>query len=346
MTEKLKSISRVVLGLALMVMCVYWSLKNVDLEKMWNILQNANYVWALLCIPIALSSHWLRAVRWKAMLESSAKTKLIDLFSAVMVGYAVNNFTPKGGELLRPYVLSRRENIPFSTVMATIILERLFFDMAALILIFCWALLALPKQLSAVYPEFSSSSLVSALGVPFILVLVYLIVSSVFPQVVDIFLQKTIKRFSHSLYNRLRSINQSFEKGFVIVRTPSQIIRTLLDSAGIWLCYILPSYIMLFAFDFPPHVTLGFKDAMLLFVVGSLAYVSPAPGALGVYHTLVSTAMAQLYGISTEQGLAYATMVHGVNYVVTIIGGISLVRESKYISFKRSEKNNTNTISS
>ena len=131
MTEKLKSISRVVLGIALMVMCVYWSLKNVDLEKMWNILQNANYVWALLCIPIALFSHWLRAVRWKAMLESSAKTKLIDLFSAVMVGYAVNNFTPKGGELLRPYVLSRRENIPFSTVMATIILERLFFDMAA-----------------------------------------------------------------------------------------------------------------------------------------------------------------------------------------------------------------------
>lgn len=338
MTEKFKSIMRLILGIALMVVCVYWSLRNVDLQKMWHILHNAEYGWALLCIPIALLSHWLRAVRWKAMLESSTKTRLRDLFSAVMVGYAVNNFTPKGGELLRPLVLSRRENISFSTVMATIILERLFFDMAALILIFCWALIVLPEQIALVYPEFSSSSLISAFGLPFIFILGYLVVSGFFPHAVDTFLQKTIKRFSLGLYARLHSINQSFEKGFIIVRTPSQIIRTLLDSAGIWLCYILPSYIMLYAFDFSSHVDLGFKDAMLLFVVGSLAYVSPAPGALGVYHTLVSTAMLQLYGIPTEQGLAYATMVHGINYVVTILGGISLVRESKYIRFSRSSQ--------
>lgn len=336
MTEKLKSTLRLAFGIALMAVCIYWSLDNVDFGKMWDILKNAHYGWALLCFPITIFSHWLRAVRWKAMLESSANCKMTDLFSAVMVGYAVNNFTTKGGEILRPLVLSRRENIPFSTVMATILLERFLFDLAAMMIIFLWAMIVLPEQIAVAYPDFSSASLFSALVIPFALLIIYLTVSGMFPHAVDVFLEKTVKRFSEKLYNRLHSINQSFEKGFAIVRTPSQIFRTLIDSAGIWICYMLPSYIMFFAFDFPPNVNLGFMDGILLFVIGTIAYVSPAPGALGVYHTLVSTAMVRLYGLSMEQGLAYATLVHGINYSITMIGGLSLVRESKYIRLKSS----------
>jgi len=337
MTEKIKSTLRLIFGIALMAACVYWSLRNVELAKMWDILKNAHYGWALLCFPITIFSHWLRAVRWKTMLESSAKCKMSDLFSAVMVGYAVNNFTPKGGEILRPLVLSRRENIPFSTVMATILLERFLFDLAAMIIIFLWAIIVLPEQIAIAYPEFSSASLFSALLIPFALLLIYLVISGFYPHTVDTFLEKTVRRFSENVYKRLHAINVSFEKGFTIVRTPSQIIRILIDSAGIWLCYMLPSYIMFFALDFPPDVHLGFMDGILLFVIGTIAYVLPAPGAVGVYHTLVSAAMARLYGISAEQGLAYATLVHGINYTVTIIGGLSLVRESKYIRLKTKE---------
>ena len=30
-----------------------------------------------------------------------------------MIGYMMNNLTPRGGELARPFILSRRENVRF-----------------------------------------------------------------------------------------------------------------------------------------------------------------------------------------------------------------------------------------
>ena len=52
-----------------------------------------------------------------------------------MVGYAINNVTPRGGEIMRPYILARRENISKSAVFGTIIVER-FIDIVFLLLMF------------------------------------------------------------------------------------------------------------------------------------------------------------------------------------------------------------------
>jgi len=59
----------------------------------------------------------------------------MNLFSAVMVGYAINNVTPRGGELVRPYILARREKISKSAVFGTIIVERVI-DIIFLMLMF------------------------------------------------------------------------------------------------------------------------------------------------------------------------------------------------------------------
>ena len=50
--------------------------------------------------------------------------------------------------------------------------------------------------------------------------------------------------------------------------------------------------------------------------------IAPTPGAIGVYHWLVVTALVQLYPtITQEEALAYATLTHGVNLILQVIVG-------------------------
>src|SRR5258708_11983446 len=49
------------------------------------------------------------------------------MFPIVVIGYMGNNILPvRSGEVLRAYVLKRKENVPVSASLATIVIERVF----------------------------------------------------------------------------------------------------------------------------------------------------------------------------------------------------------------------------
>jgi uncharacterized protein (TIRG00374 family) len=68
---------------------------------------------------------WVRAWRWHYLLRPLKKIKTSSMFPVVAIGYMGNNIYPyRAGELLRAAVLKRREGIPISASLATIIVER------------------------------------------------------------------------------------------------------------------------------------------------------------------------------------------------------------------------------
>ena len=88
---------------------------------------------------------------------------------------------------------------------------------------------------------------------------------------------------------------------------------------------------MFFAFDFQSTLHLGLIDAGLLIVVSGVGTsIAPTPGAIGVYHWIIVSALVNLYpNISQEEALAYATLTHGVNLIIqVIIGAIFLLKEN------------------
>ncbi|HYF04520.1 MAG TPA: lysylphosphatidylglycerol synthase transmembrane domain-containing protein, partial [Patescibacteria group bacterium] len=133
MKAKAKSLLKILITLAILLVSVYYSLKGVKLNELWHSIMNVNYWWIVVTIPVILLSHWLRALRWRTLLKPVKEPEsLRNLFSAVMIGYAVNNITPRGGELLRPLTYSKREKVPLSTVVATVFVER-FLDVLSLL---------------------------------------------------------------------------------------------------------------------------------------------------------------------------------------------------------------------
>jgi hypothetical protein len=48
----------------------------------------------------------------------------------------------------------------------------------------------------------------------------------------------------------------------------------------------------------------------------------PTPGGIGSYHTITKTAMFMLYKCPAEIGLAFATFLHGVTYLLHLLSAL------------------------
>ncbi len=318
LNNTIKKIIQWTLTLALLVASVWYAFKGIELDKLAHIFAEINYIYAILPVPIILLSHWMRAWRWKTFLAPVKEIKSVySLFSAVMILYAVNAITPRAGEFLRPLIISRKEKISYSSTFATIILERVI-DVITLMLLFGVTFILLrEKVLQLLPPDISPNMLIIILILMILIALV-----SLYPPFINSMLRLTVRPISARLYEKLLSIVEKFKRGLAIVKSPRQYLRIALESAIIWFLYSLPLYIIFFAFDFQNTHHLGLVDATMLVIVAGIGVtIAPTPGAVGVFHVLVSGAMVSLYGIDKEVALAYATVVHGVSKLTeTIVG--------------------------
>ncbi len=238
-----------------------------------------------------------------------------NLFSAVMIGYFFNNIIPRGGEFVRPFVFSRKEKVSFSSLFATILFERIL-DVLFLVLIFA-TVFVFSKDILNILPKEINPNYIYII----IVLLLTVILSTFFPPIVYFFLN-FIKKFSEKLYLRTVDIFEKVRKGFSIVKSPSQYLKLSAESLSIWLLYALPLYCIFFAFPFQEQFHLGIIDAIMLVIVAGVGVtIAPTPGAVGVYHGLITTAMIQLYGIEREEALAYAIVTHFVSRTVEIATG-------------------------
>ena len=96
-----------------------------------------DHIYIIPAAIIIILSYVFRAYRWQVLLESSLKVDVGGLYSPMMVGLMGNFLPARAAEVLRPYLLSKKYGITFSSAFASIIMERLF-DMILLLLIFIW----------------------------------------------------------------------------------------------------------------------------------------------------------------------------------------------------------------
>lgn len=336
MNEFQKNIIRIAVALIIVVIALWWTLSNIDLAQLGEIFLSAKYSIALLSVPLVLFSHLLRAWRWQTLLNPTQQhSSILNLFSAVMVGYAANNIIPRSGEFLRPFVYGKRSGLSLTTAIASVVVER-FIDVLNLLVFMLVALYFAGDQLQQIFPGYSLQIITRSVALSGIALLALMLLTAM-TTFGEIILEFLFKPFRRSLYEKIHKGLISFKDGLKIIRTPSQYFRIAVQSGLIWLFYILPVYVMFFAFDFHGAHVLGFFDACVVLLVMAIATtIAPTPGAIGVLHVFVTAAMTQLYGISKEQALAYITLSHALNFIpVLIVGGLFMLREQVQPNLKK-----------
>jgi hypothetical protein len=88
--------------------------------------------------------------------------------------------------------------------------------------------------------------------------------------------------------------------------------------------YIFSIYLTFFIFDFPEAYSFSLWHALIVLVIVTFAIMLPSsPGALGTYHFLC-TEVVKYYGITQNEGAAFALISHAMNIIPFTVLGLAL----------------------
>jgi hypothetical protein len=248
--------------------------------------------------------------------------KISQLFNITVIGFMVNNILPiRIGELVRAYILGKRESLSKSLAFATIIIERLLDGLTILsFLIPIVLLFSFPRWLKQTGIVF----LILYLGV-----IGFLFLLNFFSQKIIQIFEKLVSPFSPRFAQRLGRMLMSFCEGLKIFKTKKQVFWICCFSCFIWVGSSLILMVFLYAF----HINVPFYAPFLLLVIIATGVAIPSsPGFIGTLQFFCVTGLA-LFGVPKSESLAYSIVYHASQYIpVTLLGFFFMWKE--HLHFK------------
>ena len=148
----MKNRLQLAIGIGISFVFLYLALRGVNPHDLWAAVQNFNWLYAIPFVAVTLLSMWIRAWRWRYLLLPPADLPPRRLWNPMMAGFALNGLLPaRLGEFARAYVLGRKENLPFSRIFGTIVVERIF-DTLVLLALLAYVFSTLQIDPSISYP--------------------------------------------------------------------------------------------------------------------------------------------------------------------------------------------------
>ncbi len=313
-------------GLAISALFVWLALRGLKLGDVWASLKEANYWWILPGVAVYFLAVWARAWRWHYLLRPVKSIPTATMFPVVAIGYMGNNVYPaRAGEVLRAYVLRRREGVPMSASLATIIVERAFDGVVMLAFIF----LNLPElaRVTSVPGVASSLRSVAVWGtVVFAAAVILFLVMAIFPAHAERVIHAVLKRIAPDpLHDRIMALVSQFLSGLAALRSPGDVAMVLVTSAVIWLLETGKYWFVMHAFPF----TVSYFALMLMNGIVNLATTIPsAPGYVGTFDA-PGIAVLGAYGVPTATAAGYTLVLHAALWLpITVLGAYYFARES------------------
>ena len=279
----------------------------------------------------------LRTLRWQYILLGTGRPRLASTFIALVICYMGNNIFPfRAGEVLRVYVLRRRHQIPISSGLATVVVERLADVFTMLFFLgLLFLTLEFPPQFQAVEGALKKGGILAIVTTVVLILFLYGLyigsgwVEGIVAQALRLLPKRWRARFQETL--------KSFVGGLHILGRPGRLLNLFLFSVVVWVANLLPVYFVGRAF----HWDLSFFGSLLLLFLGAVAASIPAaPGFWGTFHYLTAQGLAFLGLGPQETALSYAIVLHaGYYFPVLILGAILAWREGYSLaSVKAAEK--------
>jgi glycosyltransferase 2 family protein len=128
MNRKRVLITSVVIAvLAVLVYAQFRTWKNFDWATFWVQTDHINLRHIVHGIALIYVSYFLRALRWKIFLRPvRPKSSAFGLLPPTVIGFTGLALLGRPGELIRPYLVARRENLSFASQLGVWAIERIF----------------------------------------------------------------------------------------------------------------------------------------------------------------------------------------------------------------------------
>lgn len=294
---------KLIFGVAVSGICLWLVFRGFDFTQLKTALEEASYVWLCPAMVIFSINMFLRSIRWRTLLSPIKHLRLAQVFPVLLTGFFMNNVLPaRAGELVRAVAIGRESDIPVSSALGSIVIERLT-DMLGLLMILIIAAKLLPWEKLPLTP-----------------ILTVLVMGLIISLALVVWMEKYRNKFQHDLGlvgKIVRLISQVMD-GFLALKSPLKMSMVLLLSCAIWINELLIALLISYAM----HLNLSFFETAGLLTGLSVGVMIPAaPGYIGTFEFFGKEILIVL-GKSAAQALPFVLVLHFFQLTMMAIIGI------------------------
>ncbi|HEY3294678.1 MAG TPA: lysylphosphatidylglycerol synthase transmembrane domain-containing protein [bacterium] len=284
-----------------------------DLSQLGDVIATANWAPILGAGALLVVSLFVRAWRWKVMLNPLVPMPYGDVFSAMCIGYMANDLLPfRMGELYRAQVVHQISGLSRSAAFGSIVLERV------LDLLFMVPFMGLAILLFPVSPALRQGAMVMGLltlvGAGF---LVWIVVDR--ERALGL-AQKMLAIFPKKIAHGIFKLLEKFTSGLSILRKSEHLLGLCVSSLVLWAMYAMMVWMVLAGLGF---LSQGFESidanplgaVLAILMINTVGFVVPsAPGAVGTYHGVMTLGLTAM-GVPGDRAAGFAILLHALNFI-------------------------------
>jgi len=313
--------------LAISAVFVYVAFRGQDFGEIRDALKAANLWWLVPALLLYFGGVWVRALRWRILLAPVARVEARELWSIVTIGYMANNVLPlRTGEIVRAFSLQRSRQVPMTSSLATIAVERIFDGLTMLgFMLAATAFVSFTSELR---------HLAIVAFIVFAILVIGLFILTLGGSLVDRLLQIVLGPLPTNIAERIEKLVASFLGGLAVLRNRRDLALVAGSSVLAWFLEASMYYTLARGFSVQLRDVMTIAATLLTTGVANMATLIPSsPGYIGQFEYGVKLVVNGALGVPESEALAYAIFVHAALYFpITLWGVIEWSR--RQMSFK------------
>jgi glycosyltransferase 2 family protein len=310
---------RTALILVLAIALFAWFLRGVDLAAVGGQIRRARAELLLLSfVPLAVT-YLARTMRWLHLLEPIGRTRFTNAFRTTVIGFAAIGLLPaRAGDVLRPYLLARREGFNAASTFATIVMERVLDLVTVLVLLALYVLVlggreSLPRHLLG---PVEASAAAAAGAAVVLLALAWTLATH--PERIGRLVLRSGRILPTGIAHSLSALARTFSEGFAVAREARALTFAMLWSFPVWLGIAAQAWLVARAFN----IAMPFEGAFLLQALLVIGVAVPTPGAVGGYHAMYRFGVTQFFGAPNDAAVGAAIVAHALSFFPVVLLGV------------------------
>jgi glycosyltransferase 2 family protein len=302
------------------------SLQHFQTEGFWKTVAGANHFYLLLSAIFISVTYLLRSVRWQVMLRPTKNTAFKNVLEGTLIGFALVGVIGRPAELVRPYLIARKERMPVTSQLGAWALERILDSLAIVALLgaslWLWPpVIAEGTNARTLLESFRKAGMI-LLGMT-VATAIFLLILHSCPAMARRVLQFMTQALPEKTRRHIDSIFQHFVSAMAVIGDFPNLLLALLSTAIIWLC-VLGSYWGAAQSLGSPVNLINLGGLTLVMVASGLGSLAHLPAVGGGIQIATVLSLTHLFNIPLPIATSMALFVWVITYLLVLIPGLPL----------------------
>ncbi|HTE91244.1 MAG TPA: lysylphosphatidylglycerol synthase transmembrane domain-containing protein [Terriglobales bacterium] len=317
---------------AILVYMQFRTWRHFDWDTFWSQTDQVNKRHIFHAIGLIYLAYVVRAFRWKIFLRPvRPQASWWGLIAPTLIGFAGLAILGRPGELIRPYVIARKENLPFSSQLGVWAVERIF-DIGAFTLLLMIAIFVAhsPKELEY-YGRFRTGGLI-LLGIVIGMTAIAMAISRK-GEALASWIEHRFSHLAANLGKRIALRVREFHRGLNTIDSVFSLLQLIVVSVVMW-CMIAVAYKEVTHSYRAEELEIPQTQVLLLMGSSMVGSMIQLPGVGGGSQLATIATLEHVFDVPHELAASCGIMLWLVTFVAVVPLGLLLAQRER-LSFRK-----------